>query len=97
MIEQIEALMKAHGVWGLTQGGAGNSSVEREGDRYVIESDGLPQLPFFIELAKLTGVALETITTESRDHGSGCDTCGYGGGTEYLIYVPAVGKPGEPR
>lgn len=97
MIEKIEELMKKHGVWGLTAGGAGSAHVELKDGRYVLETDGLPQLTFFVELAKLVGIELETIKTESNDLGSGCDTCGYGGGTEYLIFVPAHPTPGSTK
>jgi hypothetical protein len=89
MIEAIESLMSEHHLVGFTLNGYGSSKVIEDHGNYVITVDALPQLPFFIALAKLVDVPLETIKTEDEDHGSGCETCGYGGGTEYVITVPA--------
>ncbi len=85
--EDLENLMRKHHIWGLTLGGAGNSSVIENEKSFVAETDGLPNLFFFAELAALANVPIESIHTEAEDHGSGCETCGYGGGTSYTFTV----------
>lgn len=89
MIEKIKNLMADHGLLGLTLGGAGDAGIAVRDGAYVINVGDLPNLSFFIALAQLVGVPLESIKTEDEHNGPGCETCGYGGGTEYVITVPA--------
>ena len=88
MLSRIYELMDKYHLSGYRLNGAAATQVEATPKHYVLRLGGLPQLPFFIELAKLTEVPLETIRTEEEDNGPGCDTCGYGGGVEYNVYVP---------
>ena len=48
---------------------------------------GLPELSFFLNLARDLKVPIENIETDSRDLGPGCETCGYGGGQEVNVKV----------
>lgn len=85
----IDELMTKHHLHGLTLNGAGSSGVEKLDDGgWRLTFDGMPNLKFFIELATLAGVPLESIETTSETSYGGCDTCGYGGGTEYFAIVP---------
>jgi uncharacterized protein YmfQ (DUF2313 family) len=92
----IVALMEQHSLTGLTLNGAGQSGVERMQDgRWKLTFDGMPNLPFFVALAKLAGVSIESIQTTSEESYGGCDTCGYGAGTEYFAYVPTAKPKGD--
>ena len=86
--EDLENLMRKHHVWGSTLGGAGNSSVTEETNKFVAKTGGLPNLSFFAELAALANVPIESISCDTKNHGSGCETCGYGGGTSYTVTIP---------
>jgi hypothetical protein len=87
--DDIMALMKAHYLDGATLNGAGQAGCEQLKDgSWKLTLDGLPQLGFFVALAALAGVPLESIRTDTKESGGGCDTCGYGDGTEYFAYVP---------
>lgn len=86
--QDLENLMIKHQVWGLTLGGTGSSSVTENKSNFIAETDGLPNLSFFAELATLANVPIESIKCEAEYHGSGCETCGYGGGTSYVVVVP---------
>lgn len=79
--------MKRHGLDGLYQGGYGRSNVKDEPDRWILQFGDLPQLTFFMELASLCGVPMESIKTDTDESYSGCDTCGYGAGIEYTVIV----------
>ena len=96
MIEaDITDLMKKYQVDGYTLNGAGHAGVERLKDgRLKLTFGGMPNLNFFVDLAALAGVPIGSIETEVEEGGSGCDTCGYGGGTEYFAYVPQASDGG---
>jgi hypothetical protein len=87
-IQAITALMNEHHLLGYTRNGAGEASVKKTNKGWVLTLGGLPQLPFYIALADLLNVKLEKITTEADDYSDGCETCGYGAGTEYIVTVP---------
>ena len=57
------------------------------GDWYSFELDGMPILPFFVELADACGVPIENIKTDIDWGGGGCDTCGYGGEGHVTVRV----------
>jgi hypothetical protein len=90
---EIDALMKKHNISEYTLNGAGHSGAELLSDgRWKLTFGGLPNLGFFVELAALAGVPIESIQTDSDESYGGCDTCGYGAGVEYFAYVAP--KPG---
>ena len=87
--DDILALMEKNHIGAFTLNGAGSTGAELLKDnRWKLTFDGMPNLGFFVELAVLAGVPIESIQTGSNDEGPGCDTCGYGGGIEYFAYVP---------
>ena len=84
----LEALMKAYHVSEYPLRGAGQSGAEMLPDgRWKLTFGGLPNLGFFVELAKMAGVPIEQIQLDSDDSYEGCDTCGYGAGVEYFAYI----------
>jgi len=87
---EIDALIQKHHLGGCTLNGAGKVKAVKTGKYWEIVFAGLPNLKFFMELAKLAKVPLETITCEDEYNGDGCETCGFGGGTTYTVKVPIV-------
>lgn len=82
----FEELATEYGSWGYTLGGAGRSDVTVKPDgRWVATLSQLPQLSFFVRLAELANIPIDDIRVDTEDGGSGCDTCGYGAGTEYIV------------
>lgn len=87
----VDALIKKHHLDGYTLNGAGDVGAEQLADgRWKITLGGLPNLGFFVELAALASIPIEAIVTDTEEHESGCDTCGFGGGTELIAYVPGA-------
>jgi hypothetical protein len=85
LLDDIKQLARKHD---LSPFAYSDGGVDETADKWVLTLDGLPQLPFYVALADLLEVPLLSITTRGDDHGPGCDTCGYGGGVEYVITVP---------
>jgi len=96
-IKAFEALMDKHHLSGYTLNGAGRSGVTKKDGKLVAEMGGLPNLRFFAELSRLSGVPIEDIQVEDSDHGSGCETCGYGGGVVYTVTLPAKRNPKQQK
>lgn len=95
--DKIGLLMQKHGVSDLYRGGAASAGVEVKDNEFVISFGDLPQLTFFIELAQLCQVPLESIKTKSESYGEGCDTCGYGAGSEITVRVPRLAAPNREK
>lgn len=49
--------------------------------------DRLPNLSFLIALAVECLVPAECVSVDHVNLGEGCETCGYGGGTEFTVEV----------
>lgn len=91
LAEMTRLMVKHKLVPALTRNGHSDARIERLEEKewkWKLAFDGMPQLPFFIELAKSLKIPLESIKTEVEDFGGGCDTCGYGGGFEVYAYIP---------
>lgn len=54
-------------------------------DGRELQFDGLPILPFLIELAQLHGLSPDMLKVEHIHGGEGCETCGYGNECEFIV------------
>jgi hypothetical protein len=63
-------------------------NLGQPGERYSeLAFDGLPVLPFLIELAQLHNLDPEDIEVEHIHGGEGCDTCGYGSECDFIVRI----------